>query len=89
MDVETEQKEQQATLVTVSESTQSNTWRSCCLVVDKDMVRYFSQLTFIGLVIIVCVFKLIKDVSCTSQIAYSNMLSLTLGVLIPSPRIRK
>ena len=68
---------------------QSNTWQSCCLTADRDMVRYFSQLIFIGLVIIVCVFKLIKDPTCTAQIGYSNMLSLTLGVLIPSPRIRK
>lgn len=90
---QTEQQEQHETLVVSSiepniANHQSNTWRSCCLIVDKDMVRFFSQLTFIALVIIVCVYKLIRDLSCTAQIGYSNMLSLTLGVLIPSPRIR-
>ena len=67
---------------------ESREWKSCCITADKEMVRYICQLVFIALIMVLCVFKLVHDTSCTAQIAYSSMLTMLLGIMCPSPKIK-
>jgi hypothetical protein len=60
-----------------------NTWRSCCLDVDKRAVKYFSQLG-VGLLIIgFCMERLVTLEDDTQ--AYFGLLTFTVGILLPNP----
>ena len=64
-----------------------NIWRSLCLDCDKRAVQYFSQLFFIGCIMLFCIFKLEFDRSAESQEAYTALLTLLIGIVIPNPKL--
>ena len=68
---------------------QENTWRSLCLVVNKNAVMYFTQIGIIFLVMCFAVFKLITDTSDGAQTIYMSLLTLCIGVISPSPTFKK
>ena len=68
---------------------QENTWRSACLVVNKNAVMYFTQIGIIFFVICFAVFKLITDTTEGSQTIYMSLLTLCLGLVAPHPTFKK
>ena len=68
---------------------QQNTWRSACLVMDKNAVMYFTQIGIIFFVICFAVFKLITDTSEGSQTTYMSLLTLCIGIISPQPTFKK
>ena len=68
---------------------QENTWRSACLVVNKNAVMYFTQIGIIFFVICFAVFKLITNESCEVQTTYMSLLTLCIGIVAPSPQFKK
>ena len=66
-----------------------NTWQSCCLTLDKRATIFFSQLTIAMTVTIFCIYQLIHLDNCEAQSLYSSILTLVLGVFLPSPKMRK
>ena len=68
---------------------QQNTWRSACLVMDKNAVMYFTQIGIIFFVICFAVFKLITDTTEGSQTIYMSLLTLCLGLVAPQPTFKK
>ena len=66
-----------------------NTWRSLCLVVDKNAVMYFTTIFIIVGIMIFCIFKLITDDSCVAQQSYMGLLTLLLGLVAPAPTFKK
>jgi len=64
-------------------------WQSACLTVDKQMVEYLTKLTISLMIIGFCMMKLIQDTSCESQQAYLGLLTLVIGVWLPTPRSLK
>ena len=68
---------------------QENTWRSACLVVNKNAVQFFVQVGIIFLVMCFAVFKLITDTSEGSQTIYMSLLTLCIGVISPAPTFKK
>ena len=62
-------------------------WKSCCFTIDKGSTIFFSQITICTLVISFCMYMLIHSKSCERDQLYSGILTLILGVLIPSPRV--
>ena len=63
------------------------TWRSFCFEVDRDSVRYFTQ---VGVLISVGIFSsvmLVINPECNAQRNYSAILMICLGVFIPTPKI--
>ena len=69
--------------------TQTREWKSCCFQLDKDVVRFFSQLGFISCILVLCIYKLATSSECTVQISYTSLLTLILGIFVPSPIIRR
>ena len=68
---------------------QQNTWKSACLVMDKNAVMYFTQVGIIFFVICFAVFKLITDNSEGSQTIYMSLLTLCVGIVSPQPTFKK
>ena len=62
-------------------------WRSCCLKVDKNMVKYIVQVGILSGLILFSASMLVIEKDCNSQRNYSSLLMISLGTLIPSPRL--
>ena len=68
---------------------QDNTWRSFCLVMNKNAVMYFTQVGIIFFVMGFAIFKLATNESSESQTIYMSLLTLCIGVISPSPTFKK
>ena len=64
------------------------TWTSCCLKVDRSAVIFFSQLSISIGTISFCLYQLIHLTECEQQQTYSSLLTLVLGVWLPSPKMK-
>ena len=64
-------------------------WRSCCLKVDKNAIKYFVQVGILGGLIIFSSCMLVVEKGCDSQRAYAGLLMVCLGVFLPQPKITK
>jgi hypothetical protein len=62
-------------------------WRSCCLKVDKNAVKYFVQVGILSGLVIFSAVMLVVEKDCASQRNYSSLLMISLGTLIPSPKM--
>ena len=74
--------------IEVKQEQQGERWTSCCLEVDKNAVQFFSQLGISVGVISFCLYQLVHLTECEQQTAYSSLLTLVLGVWLPSPRMK-
>jgi hypothetical protein len=63
------------------------TWQSCCLKVDKNALKYFVQVGILSGLIVFSATMLVVDTNCESQRNYSSLLMISLGTLIPSPKL--
>lgn len=61
-------------------------WRSCCLEIDKRMAVFCVQVVVSLIVILFCIYMLFIEPECHSQQLYSSLLTLVIGVFLPSPR---
>lgn len=67
----------------------NDTWKSCCLLLDKRATMFFSQLLIALLVIGFCIVQLVNSRSCEHDSLYSGILSMIIGVYLPQPRINR
>ena len=64
-------------------------WNSCCLRMDKDATVYISTFILVSAVMGFCFYQLVNRPACSDQQAYLSVLSMILGVLLPSPIMKK
>lgn len=65
-------------------------WRSCCFgEVNKEAMVFFSQVIILFSFLSFCCAQLIRVDSCEGQQLYSSLITLVLGILCPSPTIRR
>ncbi len=65
-----------------------NTWKSCCLVMDRRAIQFFSQLIISSSIMLCFIVQLIHDDQNTShRTAYMSLLTILIGILIPSPNL--
>jgi hypothetical protein len=69
-----------------SEIEKKNTWKSCCLRVDRRAVQFFSQLVISLMIITFCLFQLHYLPKCESG-EYLSLLTMVLGTWIEAPRL--
>jgi hypothetical protein len=67
---------------------ENNQWHSCCLVLDRRAVQYFTQMTIIAAVMLFTIYQLCTIETCESQSVYIGLLTMLIGVLIPSPKFQ-
>ena len=67
-----------------------NTWKSCCLLVDRRALLFFSQLFISCSVMGLCIYQLITHHdNCDSNQLYSGLLTMLIGIHLPAPKMRK
>jgi hypothetical protein len=60
-------------------------WRSCCLVVDKNMIVYLSQMMFALMILLFSCFQLNRySDQCNIASPYYSLISFILGKLLSS-----
>lgn len=58
-------------------------WRSCCLIVDRNMTVYLSQMLFATLILLFSCFQLIKySDECNIASPYYSLISFLMGKLL-------
>jgi len=67
----------------------NNEWKSCCLKMDKNAVKFFTQLAISMCIIGLCIAQLVRLKDCGSQHAYIGLLTLVIGIWLPSPSMTK
>ena len=65
-----------------------NTYKSCCLTIDKRALNYFTQAFFSGSIIIFCIAMLSMNTDCDTFSRYSPLLTFVIGVWVPNPTMR-
>jgi hypothetical protein len=63
-------------------------WQSCCVTMDKEATIFFSQLVISVFVLLFCVYQLCVLLDCDSQQTYIGLLTLIIGVWLPSPNLK-
>ena len=63
-------------------------WKSCCFLIDRVVLFFFTQLIISVGVMSFCVYQLIQDEDHESRQYYSSTLTFLIGIWIPSPRPR-
>jgi hypothetical protein len=63
-----------------------NEWKSCCMVLDRRAVQYFTQLAVIAGTMAFSLYQLINLPNCEEQQAYLGLLTLLIGLIIPNPK---
>lgn len=67
-----------------------DTWKSCCFIVNKRAVLFFSQLGISVGVIAFSLFMLLTyKHDCSTESTYIGLLTLILGVWLPSPKFER
>ena len=63
-------------------------WKSCCFQMDKEVVQYFVKyLILIGLMIFFGI-ELHLSKQCETDQLYTGLLSMVIGLALPSPRLK-
>ena len=75
--------------VSESQAIEPATWRSMCLVADKEAVVYLTTFFVIAGIIIFCCYQLTQLDDCHSQNTYIGLLCTIIGILLPSPVMKK
>ena len=68
-------------------SISDKTWRSCCFSVNPVAVKYFIQVATIGGLFTTSLVMLIVDDNCVNQRNWASLLTLSIGILCPSPKM--
>jgi len=63
-------------------------WHSCCLTCDKDFVEYFVKYVLLAGLIIFFAVELHLSQKCESDQLYTGLLTLVIGIALPSPRLK-
>ena len=64
-------------------------WHSCCLRIDQDMCVFLCTMSAIFFVLFFCCYQLVTLKDCHAQNTYVAVLSSLIGVLLPSPILKK
>jgi hypothetical protein len=73
----------------VQDNKYDNTWKSCCITMDKRAVQYFTQMFIIGGIMVFNISQLLTLKDCNSQVPYMSLLTFLIGILIPNPKITR
>jgi len=70
-----------------AEEADAETWDSCCMRIDRRATVYFTQLSISFIIMFFCIYQLLRYEDCDSRNFYSSLLTLVIGMYVPSPAI--
>ena len=66
----------------------TNTYKSCCLTIDKRALNFFTQAIFSGAIIGFCIVMLSTNTDCATFSRYSPLLTFIIGIWVPNPHMK-
>lgn len=63
-------------------------WHSCCLTCDKDVVQYLMKYFILISLMVFFSIELHLSDKCESDQLYTGLLSMCIGIAIPSPKLK-
>ena len=63
------------------------TWRSCCFIINKNMIKFLSTFIISLIVICLCCYQIV-DKSITDKSLYVSLLTLITGIYLPQPSLK-
>jgi hypothetical protein len=64
-------------------------WRSCCgMLLDKRVLVFSSQFLITLMIISFSLFQLSIDNTCEHQQFYASLITMLIGIYLPSPRVK-
>ena len=63
-------------------------WHSCCLTCDKDVVQYIMKYFILVALMVFFSIELHLSDKCESDQLYTGLLSMVIGIALPSPRLK-
>ena len=70
----------------VQDDRYKDTWKSCCIILDKRAVVFFTQIIIMASCMGFCIVQLSRLSDCTSQQTYIGLLTLLIGIMLPNPK---
>ena len=64
-------------------------WRSMCPTMDRNATVYFTQIGIITGIMAFAIYKLTTNETCEAQQAYMGLLTILIGLVLPSPVFNK
>ena len=61
-------------------------WESCCFAVDRDAVKFITQVIFGASVVVFSMFQIVME--APNREIYFSIISSTVGVFMPHPEIK-
>ena len=83
------QENEQKTELKLHEMEEDNKLKSCCYVLDKTAVQYFTTIGIVSGIMIFAIYKLLINDDPQTQTIYMSLLSSLTGLILPSPVFRK
>lgn len=74
--------------ISIEDEIYNDTWKSCCMELDRRAVQYFTQIIIIGGIMSFTIVQLTRLNTCEGQQAYLGLLTLLIGILIPHPQFK-
>ena len=65
----------------------TQTWKSCCFIINPNALKYFTQISILTSLIIFSAVMLVVDERCESQRNYGSLLMVCLGCFLPAPKL--
>ena len=62
-------------------------WESCCMIVNKNMVKFLSTFIISLIVIALCCYQIV-DKEITDKSLYVSLLTLITGIYLPQPSLK-
>lgn len=75
-------------IIDMEEKIEDNTWKSACLVCNKNAVNFFTQVAIISGVMMFSIYKLSTVNTPEQETIYLSLLSACLGILSPQPMFK-
>ena len=66
----------------------NNTWKSCCLTMDKRFVIFISQFSISIIILGFSMYQLLTANTCDETQVYIGLISTIIGIYMPQPKIK-
>ena len=73
--------------IEVEDKKYENEWGTCCGQLDKRCLIYGVQMSLVFLIMGFCIFKLNTALDCNESQTFLGLLTMLVGLVLPSPRI--
>lgn len=81
-------EEKKEVQIGILEDTEEKMWKSCCIVLDPEFTQFFVKYLILVMLMVFFGIELHLSDDCHDRNLFQTLLSLCIGIAIPSPRLK-